>query len=223
MSELSLKKPLGLCLAVVCAAVALSAVAGAPLALLVDKPLYFVFGFELLIVLAGVFGVLIAMGKFEEGPGLSLLCVAAIVGVGTLLGDQTAKLANPISGPIVYHIRSVDRDITMYLALRGVAAALIALGAAWVVLARRPRESTGSLMRGLAALGLLVLVVVGGWSARAGIISLGAFPTTMIALALGVIALGLIAGSVHYIVRAFEFGRRSDGVLRPSEKPSQGA
>ena len=46
MSELSLKKPLGLMLAIVCAVVALSAAAGAPLALFADKPLYFLMGFE---------------------------------------------------------------------------------------------------------------------------------------------------------------------------------
>ncbi|HMN40675.1 MAG TPA: hypothetical protein PKE29_07490 [Phycisphaerales bacterium] len=209
MPDLSPKKPIGLVLAIVCGAVALSALAGAPLALFAAKPLYFLMGFEVVILVAGVFGVLAAMGRFAEGPGLTLLCVAAIVAIGSLLGDQTAKLTNPLSGPIVVQVRraQVEWDVTLFFALRLVAAGLIGVGAGWVVLARRPRESAGSLVRGLAALGAFVAIVGGGWALRGAIGRLGPFVATLVGLAAAVAALGLLAAGVHFIVRAFEFGR----------------
>ena len=37
--------------------------------------------------------------------------------------------------------------------------------------------------------------------------SLGAFASTLATLVVGVIALGLLAGAVHFAIRAFEFGR----------------
>jgi hypothetical protein len=213
MTELSLKKPLGLALAIVCAAVALSAAAGAPLSLFADKPLYFLMGFEVVILMASVFGALVAMGRFGEGPGLSLICVAAIVAIGSLLGDQTAKLSNLISGPVVAHVRrsQIEWDVTLFFVLRSIAAAIIGIGAAWVVLARRPRESVSSLMRGVGAMVLLVAFVGGAWALRVKIGGLGPFVATMVALTVGVIALGLFAAAVHFSIRAFEFGRVRDG------------
>ena len=79
------------------------------------------------------------------------------------------------------------------LALRLLAAAVIGAGAAWVVLARRPRESARSMVRGRAAAALLVVVVGGAWGLRSFAISLGPVVTTLAALAAAVIALGLFA------------------------------
>lgn len=225
MNELSLKKPVGLGLAIVCAAVALSALAGAPLALMAEKPLYFLLGFEIVILIASVFGVLAAVGRFAEGPGLTLLCVAAIVAIASLLGDQTAKLSNLLSGPVVVQVRraQVEWDITLFLALRSAAAAVIGAGAGWVVLSRRPKESAASLVRGLGSAVALVVIVGGAWALRGSIAKLGPFVATLAALAIGVIALGLFAAAVHFVIRAFEFGRVRDGAAATTDKAAKTA
>lgn len=212
MSELSLKKPIGLVVGVVCAAVALSAMVAAPMSFTTPKPLYFLLGFEIVILVASVFGVLTAAGKFAAGPALSLACVMAVVGIGSLLADQSANVANPLAGPIVYHLNrwGVDWRITLYFALHAAAAIAIGLGAAWVVMARRPRESLASLARGLVFGAALLGLLAGAWYARSQAAGLPGVMRVMAELAVAGIALGLLAGAVHFTIQAFEFGRVRD-------------
>src|ERR1043166_2727299 len=121
---------------VLCAALALSAAAEMVACVLVPRPLYFMLGFEVVALVAAVFGVLLAMGRFAQGPGLGLLCVAAAIGVGSLLGETStydptsAHPANPLSGPMLrtLHLGGViEVPITFFLLLRAAASGVVAL------------------------------------------------------------------------------------------------
>ncbi len=210
LSELTLSKPIGLIAGATCAAIALSAIAGVFAAVLGSVPLWFFLGFEVVTLAACVFGILLAIGRFSDGPGLGLLCVVGAVAVGSVLGDISTQLANPIGGPVLRTFGKgglVQIPITTFMALRLAAAGIVGLCAAWIVLNRRPAESIKSLIIGL-ALGVAMLVIVAvGWKVRAPLATLGSFAATIGLFTVGVLALGLLAASVHYTIRAFEFGR----------------
>lgn len=210
MSELTLKKPLGLLAALTCIAIGLSAIAGIAGALLGASPLWFFLGFEIVTLAACVFGVLLAMGRFPDGPALGLLCVLGTVAVGAILGDISTQLSNPIGGPVLRTFGKgglVQIPITTFLALRLAGAGIIGICAAWTVLHRRPSESLKSLAVGLGlSIAMLVILAI-GWKVRAPLASIGSFASTIGLLTVGVLALGLLAASVHYTLRAFEFGR----------------
>jgi hypothetical protein len=218
-----MKRPVGLVVAVVCALVGVSALIGAPLSLFAFKPLWYLLGFEIVVLIAAVFGVLVAIGRFGDGPGLALLCVAATIAGASFFGNQSgtnrdAKNFNPMSGPTLGHIshnseHTIDRligGVTLFLVLRIAAAGVIAAGAAWVVLVRRPRESMSSLMKAGAAGVCLLGVMIGAWKLRGMTASMGGFATTILGLIVGVVVLGLLAATVHFAIRAFEFGRVRD-------------
>ena len=66
--------------------VLLSSLGGVAASLLNSPRLYFLLGFEVVILVATVFGVLLGRRKFGSGAGLGLLCVAGVVLAGSLLG-----------------------------------------------------------------------------------------------------------------------------------------
>jgi heme/copper-type cytochrome/quinol oxidase subunit 3 len=210
VTELSIKKPVGAIAGLVCAVIALSAGAGIAASLLGSTPLWFLLGFEIVTLFAAVFGILLALGRFSDGPALGLLCVVGAVAVGSILGDMSTQLANPIGGPVLYTYGKgglVQIPITAFMTLRLAAAGIVGLCAAWTVLHRRPAESMKSLTLGL-ILGTIMLVVLAvAWKARAPLAGLGTLVRTLTMFAVGVSALGLLAASVHYTIRAFEFGR----------------
>ena len=151
LNELSMKRPVGAMLGVVNGAIALSAITGAAAALLSHSTLWYMLGFEVITLAAAVFGVLIAMGRFGDGPALGLLCVVGAVAAGSVLGDLSTFLANPIGGPVLRTYGKggmVELPITLFMTLRLAAAGIVALGAAWIVLSRSPREALRSLARG---------------------------------------------------------------------------
>lgn len=59
-----------------------------------------VVGFEALILLAGVFGLLFGLGKFSHGFGIGLLCIGGTVAVAAGLSflDARANITGPIAG-----------------------------------------------------------------------------------------------------------------------------
>lgn len=208
-----MKRPFGLLAGLLCAAVTLSALAGIAASLLAIKPLWFMLGFEVITVVAGVIGVMTAMGRFGTGPAMALLCVAATVAVGSLLTHLSAELVNPMAGPVLRRIG--ERPITLFLVLREVGAVGIGLCAAWVVLSRRPRESLSSLLKGAAFGVALVLVVGATWTLRGRAAGLGSLVQAVGGLIVAFLALCLLAGAVHFVVRAFEAGRVGDGGVGP--------
>lgn len=234
VSELSIKRPAGLVLGAACALVGVSALVGAPLSLFALRPLWYLLGFEIVVLIAAVYGVLVAAGKFRDGPGLALICIAATIAAASFFGNQSATNRdgasfNLMAGPVVGYIssnkeRTLDRligGVTLYLVLRLAAAGVIAAGAAWVVLARRPRESLPSLFKSLVSCVSLLGVLIGAWALRSQAAGLGGFASTMIALIVGVLAVGLLSASVHFAIRAFEFGRlRDEPTSVPPSRPA---
>src|SRR5262249_6452882 len=118
-----------------CAVVFLSALGMmAASTLLVTKPVWVLFGFEFVIAVATVLGILFAAGKFQEGQGLALACVAGTITVGSFLGWLGAQR----------HLATSHGDIPLngWMLGRMGAAAVIALVGAWLVLSRNPRSKS---------------------------------------------------------------------------------
>ncbi len=218
LSQLSIKQPIGLFVGAVNALIALSAIAGVAAALLAAAPLWYMLGFELVILVAAAFGLLIAMGRFSDGPALGLLCIVGAVAAGSVLGDLSTYLANPIRGPILHVYGKggmVELPITLFMTLRLAAAGLVALGAAWIVLSRSPRQALASLWRGLVCAGFLLLLLFAVWRLRSHAAGLAPLVRTLGGITIGVVALALTAAAVHFTIRAFEFGRIHDDLPRP--------
>lgn len=90
------------------------------------RPPWALMGFELLTIMAGAFGLATAAGKFSEGPGLALACVAGTVLTASIFGYLGA------TGQIG------EWKLHGWLIARATIAGLIGLLAAWVVLRRTP-------------------------------------------------------------------------------------
>lgn len=185
------------------ALVLLSSLGGIAASVLNTPRLYFLLGFETVILIAAVFGVLIGRRKFGAGPGLGLLCVAGVVLAGSLLGYISCR--DPLRG-VLFGV-PLKWLILGRFALGG----LIGIGAAAVVLGRRPKESMSSLVRGLAFGAAFFAFLAAIWYLRSHAAQLGQLIQTLGLLLSGAIGLGLLAAAMHYTIRAFEFGRLDDG------------
>ena len=113
----------------------------------------------------------------------------------------------------------MELPITLFIVLRLAAAALVALGAACIVLARRPRESLPMLVRGLICAALLAVVLGVSWRTRSHSAGLGTLVRTLAGISIGVVALALLAAAVHFCVRAFQFGRIHDDPTGSATRP----
>ena len=90
------------------------------------RPVWPLIGFEVLIVFAGVYGVLAARGAFAEGPGLAHACVSGTVFAASVLGFLGA------TGQIGEH------NLQSWLLARVMLSVSIGLIGAWIVLRRTP-------------------------------------------------------------------------------------
>jgi hypothetical protein len=205
VSKLSIKHPVGLVVACLGGAITASAAASLALGLVNSTHPYFLLGFEFIVGIAGVFAILVALGRFALGPAMALLCVAGAVGVGSLLGHRS-------SGGFL------GGAATIYLLGRCSAAFLLLTAAAWVVLARRPHESVASLVRGMLFGFGLILLVPGLWLSRGHLGALGPAVKALVMLFGAAVGLGLLAASVHFTIRAFEFGRVGDARPNPFDR-----
>ncbi len=197
-------------LAVVCSAAAVvSAVAVLVLAVMNSrqgaKLPYDTLGFEVMIVVAGVFGVLTGLGRYRTGPAVALACVAGTVAVGGLLGLlgsdapyhglprlDVKRLAGVSMAPM--------RDAQLALA------ALLALCAAGAVFSRRPKDSLRHAAMGVGLGVPVVLIAAGMWAMRS---AMGNWPPALqggVIVFGSLVVLGFLAASVHMVVRAFEVG-----------------
>lgn len=191
--------PCRLVLLLLSAAILLSNLAGAGLALVGGEvPVWGWFGFEAVMAVASVFGVLLGLGKFREGWGLAAACVAGAWFVGTGLG----RLATHTSPGAVL------RD-TWFLARTG-GAGLVALAGAYAVLSR-DRRSIRPLIRGFAFLAPIVLgggawvATGGGWLGQSHEGGAGVLRMSILII-LATLAGGLFCAGAHFIIRAFEHG-----------------
>lgn len=189
-----LPRGIGALVAVLSGCVGLSALAGAAGALLTPSPTWFLFGFEVVTVVAAVFGVLVGVGRYSTGPGLATLCVAGAIGAGAMLGYVGA-------GKELFGM-----DLMPFVMARVAAAAVIAAVGGFSVLMRRPRVSMPRLLVGLAcgagAAGIGAIV----WIARSTVASAGVMVQAVVGLVAFSVLLGLVAAAVHQTIAAFESG-----------------
>lgn len=125
-----ISKPVRVTIGVVCAVIALTAVGGGIAAyLLPEKPAWTAVGFELVTLVTGVLGLVMAGNRFRSGPGLALACIAGTI----LVSSGLAYLAGGSRG------QAGDGQVRMLLASRVVLAGVLAFFAASLVLGRRQR------------------------------------------------------------------------------------
>lgn len=184
-------------------ACALSALGGIALGVL--GAAWFLLAFEVIVLLAGIMGVLVGIGRFRDAPALATLCVGGCVLVAAVLSEPTfvARLLQGSAGA-AQTIAGVSL-LPWALARAATGAGLIAVSAL-IVLSRRPAQSAPFLLRGVlygapvfAILAALVVPSVRG--------SLSGLPlSAIVAIAIaGFFVLGaLFSVSVHNIIRAFE-------------------
>jgi len=123
----SIPAGLRIAIAILSALVLASALATVGIAWAVaGRPSWALLGFEFLTLMAGAFGLAAANGKFRDGPGIALACVAGTVLAASIFGylGTTGQIG--------------DWKLHGWLIARATAAGLIGLLAAWVVLRRTP-------------------------------------------------------------------------------------
>jgi hypothetical protein len=201
-----LPKLLSLTIALLCAAVGLSAAAFGIAALFIgEKPFWMIVGFEIVTVVASVLGVMFARGRFQDGQGLALACVAGCFGAGAFLAWLS------VQGRI--QVKGSDATIGLngWLMARLAAAAVLAAIGAFAVLRRNP-ASVGYVIRAMLTGGPVVLGAALVFMARGSLAgALQGVPAWLLSIAVGVLGIGavaLLSASGHCLIRAFEMGRQ---------------
>jgi hypothetical protein len=196
---------------VLCAAVLLSALAttGAAVFLAANTP-WILIGFEAVVIVASIIGILFALGRVPEGQGLALLCVA-----GTFpFAAFCTWLSLAPTHELVLNPDKPGVSLSTWAVARGGAGALLALIAAYAVLRRQPMVSIGYLIR--AALAIAPVILIGGLIKLAPAVVqkvtdvLPDWLAAVIAVIAGLVALVLISVSAHCVIRSFEAGRTDE-------------
>lgn len=173
-------------------------------------------GFEIVMAVSSVFGVLLGLGKFRAGPGITAACVAGAWFVGTGMGRLQTHAAPS----------QVLTD-TWFLARLGAAAALAAAGG-FAVLVRDRRSFKKAIVGG----SMLLAVVAGcAFWVKTGGMWLGTPQPGAIdmarkgAIAVLVLGMGVLfcIGS-HLVIAAFQMGvpAGQPGAPVPAKPPSSG-
>ncbi|MBX9736829.1 MAG: hypothetical protein K2X32_07875 [Phycisphaerales bacterium] len=194
--DISSLRSFRLCILVVSACVLLSAIGTGAVAVFQAKPAWFLLLFEIVVAAAGVFGVLIARGRFQNGPAIALASVAVCVGAASLLGFVGAGQA------------AGGFSLKGWFLARLFAAAVFAMAAGGILLARSGKPALRSLAVGLVLSaifgGLLVgAMAVMGSKMWAGLPGAG---RVAIVLAAGAVLLAVFSAAVHWVIRAFSLG-----------------
>ena len=192
-----------------------------------DQYYWMVVGFEVVVVVACIFAVLTARGKFRDGPGMALVSVAGVLFVAGVLGYLSTKGTD---GALMLRGRAFP--MKPWALLHAGAAGLMALAAAYEVL-RRDRRSLYYLSRAAMAGVPLGAVMAAGWfmwkrsreasaafdAQVASAIASGVVPPVALdpavpawltwvgASVASVVVLVLFCACAHCLIRAFEMGR----------------
>ncbi len=171
-------------------------------------------GFEAIAVVAGVFAILLARGRFTEGTGLTLASVAGVVIVASAVSYSTAR-AVPL------YSASMLRD--PFTAARFAVAGAFGVLAAATVLLRRPGVSfrrlfIGAVLTG-AALALAAPVILP--QAQSFVAGLHPMLRMMGAILGFVLFCGLFSAGLHFLIRAFEAGELTEhtNATLPADQP----
>lgn len=165
------------------------------------------FGFELVSLLAASFGVLIGLGKFRDGLGLALACIAGTVLVALVFGtyvDAKTKIADNIT---------YSPWVNRMLLIRMLVVLSYAFSASVAVFARNPK-SWGVAIKGVACL-LPVAALIGAFM-KFGLPfadDASGQPNALrviFVLVVGLVMIILVSAGGHLLIRAFEIGRPAD-------------
>jgi hypothetical protein len=170
-----------------------------------DAVLWFSSIFELLVLGAAVIGLLAGLGRFREGWGLALACVAGtalVVGVFTFVELRANFNSHPSYAGLLKPYLATRFGFALGFALLASLAVFSRNRACWAALAK----------------GLIVLAPAGGilaWIGVSGGAFLGATRATpgaeaarILILCLGgLVLVGLISVGGHLLIRAYELGR----------------
>ncbi len=186
------------------AVTALSALGMAIAAVVIaPTPVWIMFGFEVVIAMAGVIGLLGAKGRFDDGQAMWLLCISGTVLVGgflSYLGTRTGIVFVKDGSPV---------STLLWCAGRGVLGAVFGVLAVYAVL-RRTLEGRKYFGRGLIFAAFLGVVGAPFAAARGvpGFIANLPGPVEGGVLAvIGIVMTILACAAGHYFIRAFECGR----------------
>jgi len=179
------------------AVLALSGVVVSGLAIVSSPTPWLTVAFELLIVFSGVFGVLLGLRRFPEGPAIGLVCVAGAVGVGALLGGVAAEWRVGTGSGL-----ALKQLLLVRVALCGVLVAI----AGFIVLSRDWRAARGLFLKGMFASVALVALLAGAYFGRGAVGQLGSMSKAIAAMAGFVLATGLLAAAAQWLISAFETG-----------------
>lgn len=172
------------------------------------------FGFEFVTLLAAIFGVLIGLGKFRNGFGLALACIAGAVLVALVFGihvDARTKIGDNFT-----YNPWVDRMIVLraFVVLSYVFCAAIAVF-------NRNSKSWGAAIKGIAC--LLPVAAIGAAYMKFGLpfADDGSDQPNALrvifVLAVGLLMIILISAGGHLLIRAFEIGRPATDAEDPSQ------
>ncbi len=195
-----------------------------------DQPYWMVVGFEVVALGASAFALLIARGRFRDGPGMALLCVAGALFVAGVLGYYSTKSTPGAPAQLLLHGRAVA--MKPWALLHTATAGILALLAAYEVLRRNTRSMyylaraamSGAPLAALFAVGLVLYrksqAAQTAYEATAeAALSKALLPppppapflppwVTWLGGSLGaIVALVLFCACAHCVIRAFEMGR----------------
>lgn len=162
-----------------------------------DTPVsWFLFGFEIVVIIAAVLGIQLARGKWSHGLAIGLLSVAGTIFLASAMGWQGANR------------QLLGRPLLPLLLLRTACAGVLALLACHAVLGRKPGAWRRALLG--TAIGLPAVMVLGAMLvSRSRQALLGILPSNqglmIIVAVFGFVAFtALLAASVHILVAAFQ-------------------
>ncbi len=180
---------------------ALAVISGLGLAVVaLQHEFYFMLASELLIVVAGVFGVIAGLGRFAQGPALAAACVAGCVITGAGVGG--------LESTVLPSFRSESTVLTASVLSRVGIAVLLGGVAGLMIVSRTPGRSTKYLVTG-GLIGSPVLALGAAW--RLGLIARLQDGVPEIVFQIGALVVGmamivLVSISAHCVIRAFEVG-----------------
>lgn len=164
------------------------------------RPAWVLFGFEVVVLAAGLIGVGFSRRRFQEGQGLALICVAGAVFASAVL----SWLGNR-QGVTLIESRG-QTSLLGFAAVRVGIAGLFASAAAYAVL-RRTAQARAYALRAAIALCGFVALGAAFWMGRHQIGALAPFVAGAIKFVALTIGMVLVCAGGHCAIRAFESGR----------------
>ncbi|MFG0284066.1 MAG: hypothetical protein ACF8R7_06550 [Phycisphaerales bacterium JB039] len=178
---------------------ALSALALAGFGAAANPPVWFVVGFEGVVLVTAAFGVLFGLGRFPQAPAMTLALLAGSVGLCSLLGYLSTGVAGHMAGPV---------PLKPVVGARLALAALLAAGAAVAALGTSPglwrRALVGVALAAIPTALAAVVLVGPGRPLVGAITSLGVTVAVAAAAVAFLTWVGLVSAGTHLVITSFE-------------------